>query len=95
MEFIMAVRVEISHWLPIVTFCPVNHLPDLIYVTVAFEGEAFHELYAVRKLIRKTVSGRLCFMEQVATDIQEAFPDAVEVKVRLVTGRHVVTIKGE
>ena len=42
----------ISHWLPIITICPVNKLPDFIYVTIEFE-DTFEELYQVRKTLFK------------------------------------------
>ena len=90
----MDLRVSISHWLPVVTFCPVNKLPDLLYVTVTFEGGDFKELYGVRKRIRKVAAWKLRFMESIAMDLRDEFPDAVEVRVELVTGRHVVVIKG-
>jgi hypothetical protein len=83
-------QLRISHWLPIVTFCPVNRLPDFIYITITFRS--FEELYAVRKRIRKIAAWRLRFMEDIAQDILYAFPTAYEVEVRLLTGRHVVTI---
>lgn len=83
-------QLRISHWLPIVTFCPVNRLPDFIYITVTFES--FAELYAVRKRIKKIASWRLRFMEDIAQDVLLAMPAAKEVEVRLLTGRHVVTL---
>lgn len=90
----MDLRVKISHWFPIVTFCPVNKLPDLLYISVTFEGGEFKELYGVRKRIRKVAAWKLRFMEGIAMDIHDEFPDAVEVKVELITGRHSVIIKG-
>lgn len=83
-------QLRISHWLPIVTFCPVNKLPDLIYVTATFDG--FAELYAVRRKIRLVASWKLEFMETIAQMVLDALPTATEVEVRLVTGRHVVTL---
>lgn len=91
----MLTRVDITHWLPIVTFCPVNKLPDLLYITVTFQDDELHELYNVRKQIRKAVSYKCMFMEDVAAEIKKAFPGAASVEVRLLTGRHIVTIKGE
>lgn len=85
--------VTIRHWLPILTFCPVNNLPDLIYVSLTFTGDKFVELYEARKKIRKLVSGRCIFMEGVAGVIAHNFPDAAEVTVRLAFNRHVVTFK--
>ena len=88
----MRYLVRISHWLPIITFCPVNKLPDFLYISVAFEGTEFKELYAVRKRIRNKVAWKLQFMEDVAKDIFTEFPDAFEVKVSLLFSKHTVTI---
>jgi hypothetical protein len=85
------VQLRISHWLPIITFCPVNRLPDFIYITVSFDS--FQELYAIRKRIRKAASWKLRFMEDIAVDLTLEFPTATEVEVRLLTGRHVVIIR--
>jgi hypothetical protein len=74
------------------TFCPVNRLPDFVYVTVTFENH-FEELYAIRKRIRKTISGQTAFMEDLANKLSLEFPEAVEVELALITRRHVVTIK--
>lgn len=84
--------VLISHWLPIITFCPVNKMPDFIYITVGFKND-FVELYEARKLIRKLVSGKLMFMEDVAEVISKNFKDAHYIKVSLLTGRHIVELK--
>lgn len=81
--------VTLSHWLPLVTFCPVNNMPDLLYVYVTHEN-VFVELYAARKKLRKAVQWKNCFMEDVAALVCEAFPEASRVEVRLMTGRHVV-----
>lgn len=83
------------HWLPILTFCPVNNLPDLIYITVAFyEKEAMPvlDLYKVRKAIRKAVSGKKMFMEDVAKLIQGMYPNAAKITVALAFNRHVVEL---
>lgn len=80
----------VRHWLPIVTFCPVNNLPDLVYVSVEFDS--FAELYAVRKTIRKRVAWRKMFMEDVAAAISELYPQARSVTVRLAFDRHVVKL---
>jgi len=82
---------RVSHWLPIVTFCPVNGLPDVIYVYVYVEG--FSELYALRKQIRKLCSLRKCFMEDLAVDVLTAIPEASRVDVQLLTGRHIATAR--
>lgn len=91
LEYYMARTVKIRHWLPIVTFCPVNHLPDLIYITVEFDDEEIHELYDLRKRIRKIASMQKMFMEDIAQLIfDEIQPD--QVTVRLAFNRHVVII---
>ena len=83
-------RLTVSHWLPIITFCPVNGFPDVIYVYVTFDS--FTELYAVRKKIRKLVSFKKMFMEEVAQTLLRKIDGASSVEVRLLTGRHVVAI---
>jgi hypothetical protein len=89
----MASTVTFSHWLPIVTICPVNNLPDFIYVYLTFPADMFQELYALRKQMRKVATAnRKCFMEEVAWHLQEAFPHA-DVEVRLLTGRHVIKLE--
>jgi hypothetical protein len=91
----MAVRrVRIRHWLPIVTFCPVNHLPDLVWIEVEFANE-FQELYAVRRRVRKIAAWRKMFMEDVAQAVYFAFPTCKSVTVRLALDRHVVTYTRE
>jgi hypothetical protein len=84
--------VRIRHWLPIITFCPVNHLPDFVYVEVVFEDE-FVELYQLRKDVRKLLSGRKEYMENLAVAVAEEFPAATEVTIRLLFNRHVVTVR--
>lgn len=86
--------VTIRHWLPILTFCPVNKKPDLVYVSVTFaerESSRIPELYAVRKTVRDMVSMQCMFMENIAILVSALFPAAVEVTVRLAFNRHVVT----
>lgn len=84
--------VTIRHWFPILTFCPVNHLPDLVYASVTFAGSDDKELYAVRKEIRERLSHRKCFMEELAKDLYLTFPTAIEVTIRLAFNRHEVRI---
>lgn len=81
----------IRHWLPIVTFCPVNKLPDLIYISLEFNS--FVELYAVRKAIRKEVSMKCMFMEDIAVAISSLYPSAVSVTVTLAFNRHIVKLE--
>lgn len=80
----------IRHWLPIITFCPVNGLPDLIYVSVEFSD--FVELYAVRKKIRKFAMWKKMYMEGIAEEVRLMFPEASKITVQLAFGRHVVKI---
>lgn len=80
--------IEITHWLPIITFCPVNNLPDFIYVTVQFDK--FAELYKVRRRIRTLISGKKLFMENICALVAKEFPDAVSVEVRLMFNKHIV-----
>ena len=87
--------VTIRHWLPIVTVCPVNHLPDLVYASVTFDGHGLNELYAVRKRIRKTISWRKAYMEDLAAALAIEFPDAAEISVRLAFNRHVVKLEND
>ena len=82
----------ITHWLPIATFCPVNNLPDLIFVEMTVQNE-FVELYSARRIIRKILSGKTIFMEEVAELVLNAFPQAKSVKVRLMFNKHVVEYK--
>ena len=88
--------VTIRHWLPILTFCPVNKRPDLIYVSLYFELDdefPFVELYAVRKAVRRLLSGKTIFMEDAAAEVAAEFPRASRVEVRLAFNRHVVTLE--
>lgn len=86
----MDTRVTITHWLPAVTFCPVNNLPDLLYVEVEFDGATFVELYGARKKIKSLIQWKKCFMEEVAGIVHAAFPDALKVTVRLAFNKHIV-----
>lgn len=82
--------VNVRHWLPIITICPVNHLPDLIYVTVSFDDMELHELYDIRKRIRKVASWKKKFMEDIAEDLFREFRGCTSVTVTLAFGRHEV-----
>lgn len=81
----------ITHWLPIVTFCPVNGLPDLLYIELVFE-DPVPELYSVRRMLRKNFMWRKMFMEDVAKEAATLYPDAAQVIVRLPFNRHVVNL---
>jgi hypothetical protein len=83
---------RISHWLPIVTICPVNGLPDVVYIYAYFEG--FAELYEVRRTIRRLASMRCAFMEEIAADVLKEMPDTCFcVEVVLLTGRHIANAR--
>jgi hypothetical protein len=89
-------RVLIRHWFPIVTFCPVNHLPDLIYIEVEFDDQSVeelpvHELYGIRRKIRAIAAWRKMYMEDICDLVFNAFPGCTAVTVTLALGRHVVT----
>ena len=79
----------VTHWFPIVTFCPVNGLPDLIFISITFDG--FEELYAVRKQLRRFWFRR-AFMENIALEVLELFETAERVDVRLLFSKHLVSV---
>lgn len=81
------------HWLPILTFCPVNGFPDFIYISIEMEGLV--DLYDVRKEVRKAVSMKKMFMEDIANEISNIFPEANKITVALMFNRHVVTLNKE
>jgi hypothetical protein len=81
----------IRHWAPIVTFCPVNKLPDLIWVSLSF-ADPVPELYGVRKLLKRHFMWKTMFMEDVAREALALWPDAQQVEVRLAFNRHHVVI---
>lgn len=76
----------VSHWLPVVTRCPLSILPDLVYVRVTFEG--FAEIYSVRRRIFKELWWRRAYMEDLAQTLIEHMPSAKQVEVRLLFNRH-------
>jgi hypothetical protein len=84
-------RIKITHWWPIVTFCPVNGKMDFIYIELMFSG--FVELYEVRRKLRETFQGRTMFMEDVAMEALEMFPSARASRVRLMFNKHVVHVR--
>lgn len=84
-------KLSIRHWLPIVTRCPVNSWPDVIFVTVEFD--TFVELYAVRKKLRKVLAWKKIFMEDAAQLVLDAFPDSTAVVVTLAFNRHIVRLE--
>ena len=82
-------KTTVTTWLPIITFCPVNKLPDLIFIEAEFGN--FRELYGVRKKMRKLVSFKCMFMEDVASVVREEL-GADKVVVRLVFNKHRVEV---
>ncbi len=82
---------KIRHWLPILTFCPVNNLPDLLYFEVEFHADPSQvfELYAIRKKVRELTSMKKNFMEDLALRVLMNMPQAKAVTVTLALGRHV------
>jgi len=74
------------------TICPITKLPELIFVEVDFEK--FAEIFEVRKKIKKSVTRkRVRFMEAVADDLLNDIPEAAAVKVKLLFGKHIVSVK--
>lgn len=92
-----SVLVKVRHWLPIITYCPVNNLPDFVYVTVTLKDD-FAELYALRNRIRKLCSGRKMFMEDITKLVYDqlflcdGLHGLQSVELRLAFSRHVVTV---
>lgn len=87
------VRSTCTHWLPILTFCPVNNLPDLIYVEI--ESRVSVDLYEVRRRVRKLLSRKKMYMEECAQLIYSEFLDDMpdcKVTVRLMFNKHKVTV---
>jgi len=84
--------VTIRHWVPIITFCPHNNLPDFIYISLIYKDK-FRELYSIRKRIRSLISGRKLFMEDIAKEVSSEFTGADSVEVRLLFNRHIVKIQ--
>lgn len=83
----------VRHWLPIITFCPVNSLPDFIYVSITFEGNTFVELYGIRRKIRKSIQWKKIFMEDAAAILLSEIHGSSTVEVALMFGRHIVRLK--
>lgn len=78
-----------THWLPIITRCPLSIFPDFIYVELVCT-DFFMDLYTVRKTIRKTIGFKKMFMEDIAALLAKEFPQADVVRVRLMFNRHIV-----
>lgn len=87
----MRTRVKLSHWLPIITRCPLSIIPDFVYVELHIEDN-FVELYDARKKLRKLLSWRCSYMEDLAARVLDAFPGVNGVTVRLMFNIHSVTV---
>lgn len=94
-------HIIISHWVPLVTRCPINGMPDFLYAEIHYElGETpdFPELYSVRKVIRNSVIfGERIYMEELtkrlATILFESDLRIHKVVVRMPFNRHRVEIE--
>lgn len=85
----------IKLWFPRITICPVNYLPDIIFISVEFRCE-FKELYGIRKQMKKAVPHfSKMYMEDVAKRLCAKFPDYHAVEVRLLFNKHIVRIENE
>jgi NADPH-dependent 7-cyano-7-deazaguanine reductase QueF len=83
-----------THWLPLITRCPLSWLPDFVYVKVTTRETL--DLYEVRKEIY-AYRWRKMFMEDLAVDIAERIEgvflvDVLRVEVTLLFGRHYVRV---
>ena len=84
------VHSRIGTWFPIITRCPLSVLPDFVKVELHCTG--FVELYEARKKLRKLLTGKKMFMEDLAKLVLETFPEPVSAcTVRLMWGPHIVT----
>lgn len=82
---------QYRHWLPLLTFCPANGLPDLVYVTI--ESGHSYNLYDVRAKVRAAFSGKKMYMEEICEQAGLLFPNTDAVEVRLAFNRHVVRME--
>jgi hypothetical protein len=87
-------HVTITHWFPVITFCPINGLPDFIFVECVFINKPFMELYNVRKIIRRTLQGKKLFMEECAELVHQNLK-CDETTIRLIFNKHTVSIKND
>lgn len=93
-------RLTISHWLPLVTRCPVNGLPDLCYIYVTIEG--FAELYEARKHLFSGFFMNKLFMEDMLKEVWTRAKQlevggkikVIRCEVVLLGGRHRAVIEG-
>lgn len=99
-------QIEISHWLPIPTYCPVNNKLDWLYVTATYvidyrpprdlryaDNLSFPELYSIRRRIKELLHGKTIFMEDAAALVMQDLGCQL-VEVALMFRRHVVTMYG-
>lgn len=86
-----SLTVWFTHWIPILTICPFNKLPDLIYIRVMYDDGKFRNLYNIRKSFRKYW---FCmqYMEDIAERVYFEHPMARQVEVRLLFSKHVITL---
>lgn len=84
--------VQFRHWLPLITFCPVNGLPDFIYVTVTYIDNP-DEIYDVKEVLRKTIMWKKAYMKDITQTILNNFPQAHSVTVRSMFNRQAVHVR--
>lgn len=96
--------VTVRHWLPIVTFCPFNGLPDPLYVSVEMldivpgldrsHREKLRDLRDVRRRVRKAIAWKKLSMEDCARAVANELQGmgVRSVMVKLAFSRHVVLL---
>jgi NADPH-dependent 7-cyano-7-deazaguanine reductase QueF len=57
-----------KHWVPLVTICPVNHLPDFGFITI--QSKKMIEIYALRHIIH-SFAFRTMYMEDIVIGIRD------------------------
>jgi len=82
---------EYSHYLPLITICPVSKLPDIGYVKV--HTKKIVEIYHFRKIVMKHTLKKI-FMEDIARNIKEELKklyelndDEIIVEYKLIGGK--------
>lgn len=95
--------VSYTHWLPVVTRCPVNGLPDALFLWVSLDvpddNTNTPELYALRKRCFGGFFMKKMFMEDVALEVfqraKEAYGDQLRtVELRLMFNKHHILVLG-
>jgi len=80
-----------SHYIPLITICPVSKLPDIGYVTVY--TNSFVEIYGMRKIILKH-SFSCMFMEDLVLSIKNEIEKdndcRVNIQYRMLGGRVII-----